>query len=110
VTRAIAAFRPDLLMVGMGMPRQEAWVAAHVDALEVPAVLTCGACMDYVAGVVATPPRWAGRVGLEWGFRLIAEPRRLGYRYLVEPWSVARLFASEWWTRNRRGASRSTDP
>jgi N-acetylglucosaminyldiphosphoundecaprenol N-acetyl-beta-D-mannosaminyltransferase len=42
-----------------------------------------GATIDYVAGVIPAPPRWAGRVGLEWTFRLIAEPRRLWRRYLI---------------------------
>jgi len=107
VRAAIAAFRPHVLMVGMGMPRQEAWVVANLDKIEARAILTCGACMDYVAGVVSTPPRWAGRVGLEWLFRLSSEPRRLAFRYLVEPWSVLRRFSSEWWARDHDAAARS---
>lgn len=51
--------------------------------------------MDYVAGAVPTPPRWAGRFGLEWLFRLLAEPRRLWGRYLVEPWFILRLLLAE---------------
>lgn len=48
-------------------------------------VFTCGACMEYVAGAVRTPPRWMGPLGLEWSFRLIENPRRFAFRYLVEP-------------------------
>ncbi|MFV2044186.1 MAG: WecB/TagA/CpsF family glycosyltransferase, partial [Anaerolineales bacterium] len=44
------------------------------------------ACFDYVAGANPTPPRWMGQVGIEWLYRLLSEPRRLGKRYLVEPW------------------------
>ena len=41
--------------------------------------------MEYVAGAVKTPPRWMGRIGLEWSFRLIEDPKRFAFRYLVEP-------------------------
>jgi N-acetylglucosaminyldiphosphoundecaprenol N-acetyl-beta-D-mannosaminyltransferase len=47
-----------------------------------------GAAFDYVAGTVPTPPRWAGRVGLEWAFRLANDPIRLFTRYLIEPWYI----------------------
>ncbi|GAC1357672.1 MAG: WecB/TagA/CpsF family glycosyltransferase [Acidobacteriaceae bacterium] len=88
VLAKIAAFRPDILMVGMGMPRQEEWIARNLSELDAGVLLPCGAAVDYLAGAIPTPPRWAGRTGLEWLFRLYAEPRRLGSRYLVEPWSV----------------------
>lgn len=84
----IEAFRPDLLLVGMGMPRQEEWIADNLEHLDVGAALNLGAFLDYVAGAVPTPPRWAARLGFEWLARLIAEPRRLSHRYLVEPWSL----------------------
>jgi N-acetylglucosaminyldiphosphoundecaprenol N-acetyl-beta-D-mannosaminyltransferase len=101
----IAAFRPDVLMVGMGMPRQERWILHHLERLPAAAVLPCGACMDYVAGAVPTPPRWAGRLGAEWLFRLAVEPRRLWRRYLLEPWGLLPLLAAE--LREARGRRRS---
>ena len=82
-----------LVLVGFGAPRQEAWIAAHRDAIEAPAVLACGACMEYVAGKVATPPRWMGRFGLEWAYRLLGDPRRFAFRYGVEPLLLAGLLA-----------------
>jgi N-acetylglucosaminyldiphosphoundecaprenol N-acetyl-beta-D-mannosaminyltransferase len=84
----IGRFHTDILMVGMGMPRQEHWIVDHLDEIPAHAILTSGACMDYVAGEVATPPRWMGRTGLEWLYRLGSEPGRLWRRYLVEPWRV----------------------
>jgi len=80
--------KPNILMVGMGMPRQELWISRFIDQLEVNVILPAGACMDYVAGEVPTPPRWMGRAGLEWLYRLNVEPRRLARRYLLEPWAL----------------------
>jgi N-acetylglucosaminyldiphosphoundecaprenol N-acetyl-beta-D-mannosaminyltransferase len=48
-------------------------------------MLACGAMMDFVAGAIPSPPRWIGRVGFEWLFRLCCEPKRLWRRYLMEP-------------------------
>lgn len=91
IVRRIQELAPDILMVGMGMPRQEQWIAENQADIEVGVILPCGAAIDYIAGAVPTPPRWAGRMGLEWLFRLFAEPRRLASRYLIEPWYVIGL-------------------
>ena len=90
----------DLLLVGFGTPRQEAWLHAHRGAIDAPAVFACGACMEYVAGEVRTPPRWLGRAGLEWSWRLLENPRRFGFRYLVEPLALGAMIAG----RAARGA------
>ena len=105
VLAQIAEYRPDILMVGMGMPRQERWILDNLDDLRAAVILPCGACMDYVAGVVPTPPRWAGRIGLEWLFRLAREPTRLAKRYLVEPLFLIGPLGSELFARRilRRG-------
>ncbi|MBH8566259.1 WecB/TagA/CpsF family glycosyltransferase [Nostoc sp. CENA67] len=92
---AIKAYQPHVLMVGMGMPRQEYWILDNLENIHTNAILTSGACMDYVAGAVPTPPRWMGKLGLEWFYRLWSEPKRLWKRYLLEPWFVARLFLRE---------------
>jgi N-acetylglucosaminyldiphosphoundecaprenol N-acetyl-beta-D-mannosaminyltransferase len=84
-------YQPHILMVGMGMPRQEKWILDNLDRISANAILPCGATIDYVAGAIPTPPRWAGKVGLEWLFRLVAEPKRLWRRYLLEPWFLLRL-------------------
>jgi len=87
----IREFRPHILMIGMGMPRQEHWILNNLEELEAHAILTAGACFDYVAGSVPTPPRWLARLGFEWLFRLCSEPKRLWRRYLIEPWFVLGL-------------------
>jgi len=89
VVEAIKTWRTQLLIVGMGMPREQRWILEHRDRLAVNAISNCGAVLDYVAGAIPTPPRWTGPLGIEWAFRLVAEPRRLAKRYLAEPWSLA---------------------
>jgi N-acetylglucosaminyldiphosphoundecaprenol N-acetyl-beta-D-mannosaminyltransferase len=92
LVKRINAFRPDLLLVGMGMPRQEFWTQENFSRLDASVILSSnGAAFAYLAGAVPTPPRWSGRLGLEWLFRLMSEPRRLFTRYLVEPWYILLL-------------------
>jgi N-acetylglucosaminyldiphosphoundecaprenol N-acetyl-beta-D-mannosaminyltransferase len=82
---AVREFRPALLLVGMGMPRQELWIARNRRILDVPVIMPVGGFADYFAGRTRTAPRFLGPLGLEWLFRLACDPRRLGFRYLVEP-------------------------
>lgn len=88
VLAQITAFAPNILFVGMGMPRQERWILANWDRLPTAVVFPIGAAFDYEAGAVPTPPRWAGRLGLEWMARFLVEPGRLFHRYFVEPWAL----------------------
>jgi N-acetylglucosaminyldiphosphoundecaprenol N-acetyl-beta-D-mannosaminyltransferase len=88
----IAAARPDIVWVGLSTPKQERWMARYVGRLRVPVLIGVGAAFDMHAGVKKQAPRWMQRSGLEWLFRLAAEPRRLGRRYLINnPWFVWRL-------------------
>lgn len=82
----IAAFQPDVLFVGMGMPRQELWILQNLEQLPPCVTFSVGAAFDYEAGVQRAAPRWMGRAGLEWMFRLAVDPKRLFHRYCVEPW------------------------
>jgi len=89
VVEAVNAFAPQILLVGMGMPRQEVWVLENHPALTTPcASFTVGGAFDYEAGAQKAAPRWMGRLGVEWLFRLVVDPRRLFVRYCVEPWSL----------------------
>jgi N-acetylglucosaminyldiphosphoundecaprenol N-acetyl-beta-D-mannosaminyltransferase len=84
----INAFRPDIILVGMGMPLQEAWIMDNYDELLSGVLLSVGAALDYEAGVQRAAPRTYGYLGIEWAYRLIHEPQRLFGRYLIEPWSL----------------------
>ncbi len=99
----INAYRPDLLMVGMGMPRQELWTQENSARLKAHVILSStGAAFDYIAGVVPTPPRWSGPLGLEWFFRLAHDPGRLFTRYFLEPWYILGLLMLDY-PRRRDG-------
>lgn len=89
VLAQIAEFAPDVLFVGMGMPRQERWIVDNLERLPAAVIFPIGGALAYEAGAVATPPRWTGRIGLEWLWRFATEPRRLFARYFVEPWALA---------------------
>lgn len=88
ILKTINDYRPHILLVGIGMPKQEQWVYDHRLEIEANAIFNAGGYMDYIAGAIPTPPRWMGRLGLEWLYRLVSEPRRLAFRYLIEPWFV----------------------
>jgi N-acetylglucosaminyldiphosphoundecaprenol N-acetyl-beta-D-mannosaminyltransferase len=94
--RAINAFRPDVLLVGMGMPLQEQWILQHLDQLEVGFVTQAGATLDYYTGAQARPPLWLSRMGFAWAYRLAHDPARLWRRYLVEPWGLLPATFHQW--------------
>lgn len=88
VVEAIRAFAPDIVLVGMGMPRQEIWTLENHQAYGPAITFTVGGAFDYEAGVQKPAPRWMGPMGMEWLFRLMNDPHRLFARYCVEPWSL----------------------
>ena len=83
IIEAINATRSDILLVAMGNPKQEQWIARHLDHLNVPVCIGVGALFDYLSGRVTRAPRWMLDLGLEWIFRLLLEPGRMWKRYLI---------------------------
>lgn len=71
-----------IVLVGRGCPRQEIWVADHLQKIHAP-MMAVGAAFDFHAGVLKQAPRWMQKNGLEWLFRFIQEPQRLWKRYLI---------------------------
>ncbi len=83
--RQIAEFKPDIVLLGMGMPRQEIWALDNRGVIAAPVVYACGAAIEYYSGLIALPPAWLGPAGMTWLFRFLHDPRKLWFRYLVEP-------------------------
>lgn len=91
---AIRSSRPDIVLVALGAPKQELLIDEVRGALAPAVLLGVGASLDFVAGAVRRAPPWMSRVGLEWLYRLMREPRRLWRRYFVrDPRFVAVLLA-----------------
>jgi N-acetylglucosaminyldiphosphoundecaprenol N-acetyl-beta-D-mannosaminyltransferase len=102
VVAEINAARPDVLLVGLGMPLQERWLMENLHGLDVGVALTGGAVFDYASGRLRRGPRLLTDNGLEWLARLIVEPRRLWRRYLLgNPLFLARVIRQRW----REGAA-----
>lgn len=80
-TRQLAESGAGITFVGIGCPKQERWMAAHKDRLP-STMVGVGAAFDFHSGTVRQAPSFLQRVGLEWLFRLVMEPRRLWKRYL----------------------------
>lgn len=91
----ISLLRPDVLLVGLGAPKQELWVHAHRHELAAPVALCIGATIDFLAGERKRAPRWMRRSGLEWLYRVLSEPRRLGRRYARDAWIFPQLLRRE---------------
>jgi N-acetylglucosaminyldiphosphoundecaprenol N-acetyl-beta-D-mannosaminyltransferase len=82
VVADIERCRADVVWVGIGVPKQEKWMARMRDKLSTPVLIGVGAAFDFHAGLVPQAPDRLQRAGLEWAFRLCQEPRRLWRRYL----------------------------
>jgi N-acetylglucosaminyldiphosphoundecaprenol N-acetyl-beta-D-mannosaminyltransferase len=99
----IDADRPDVVWVGLGMPKQERWMARVRPLLEAPVLVGVGAAFDFHAGRVSQAPGWIQERGLEWAHRVVQEPRRQLPRYLrSNPRFVAGV--ARQYLRERRGA------
>jgi len=95
----VNASKADLLVLGLGAPKQEIWITQYAPLLSVKVALCVGATIDFLAGEKARAPIWMRKVGLEWLHRMLSEPNRLAKRYLIDAVVFPRLVFSEWLTR-----------
>jgi N-acetylglucosaminyldiphosphoundecaprenol N-acetyl-beta-D-mannosaminyltransferase len=99
----IAETRPDVLVVGLGAPKQELWVHKHRDQLAAKVAICAGGTIDFLAGHQQRAPVWMRECGLEWLYRLACQPRRLAARYARDAWVFPQLVARAWWEQQPPG-------
>ncbi len=99
--------RPDLLLVSLGCPKQEKWIAMHYRSLGVPVCIGVGATIDFLAGRSRRAPRWMQHCGMEWIFRALQEPSRLLGRYARDLAVFSRAMLIQWFEMRRQEQSRS---
>jgi N-acetylglucosaminyldiphosphoundecaprenol N-acetyl-beta-D-mannosaminyltransferase len=102
VIERINRARPDLLLVGLGCPKQELWTERHQPELDAAAALCIGGTIDFLAGAQPRAPRWMQRSGIEWVHRMASDPRRLAPRYASNALDFPKLLYRQW--RASRGA------
>ena len=76
--------KADILIVFLGCPKQERFIAKHKDEYQVPVSITMGGCIDFIGADIKRAPLWMQKSGLEWFFRFAQEPKRLFKRYFVD--------------------------
>jgi N-acetylglucosaminyldiphosphoundecaprenol N-acetyl-beta-D-mannosaminyltransferase len=87
----IALVRPDVLIVGLGAPKQEIWVHQHHHEIPAKAALCVGATIDFLAGEQKRAPVWMQKGGIEWLHRMCSQPKRLVKRYAKDAWVFPQL-------------------
>lgn len=92
ILREIQEAKPDILLVALGVPKQEKWLAAHLHELAVPVSMGVGGTFDVMAGVMKRAPHWMQKAKLEWLFRGAMQPKRAG-RLMALPRFVFKVMA-----------------
>lgn len=101
ILERIETAEPELVVFGVGAPKQELWTTRFQNRIKAKAVLCVGATIDFMAGEKAQAPMWMRRYGLEWIHRCASEPKRLTKRYLLGASMFPRIVFREWLSRNR---------
>lgn len=99
ILKMIADVSPDVLVIGVGAPKQELWIHKHRDRVQAKIAFCVGATIDFLAGEKPRAPLWMQNVGLEWCYRLASEPRRLVGRYAKDAVLFPQLVWREWTAR-----------
>lgn len=96
VVEQIRDSRPDILFVAISSPRKEQFLGQYAREMGIPFAMGVGGSFDVVAGRVRRAPLWMQKIGLEWFFRFLQEPRRMFHRYFVEDPVFLLLLWREW--------------
>ena len=94
------SLKPDLILVALGVPKQEMWISKNLNRLPGSVAIGVGGLLDFVSGRIPRAPLWMRKTNIEWCFRLYCEPFRLFKRYIIgNPLFIARVFRSKLWRK-----------
>lgn len=103
VRDAISAVSPDIVLCCLGCPKQEKWIDANYRDIDARVFLCAGATVDFLAGNVKRAPAWVSRIGMEWFYRFLKEPRRLFKRYFIDDMQLFGLILKYRHQRAKKG-------
>lgn len=99
---------PDVLVVGLGAPKQELWLKQYQSQLSAGVAIAAGGTIDFLAGRQTRAPRWVQKLRMEWSHRLLTNPGRLTGRYARNAWHLPRLLLQEHFARKANLRPRPT--
>ena len=99
ICQLVNASGAELLVLGLGAPKQELWITEYAPQLKVKVALCVGATIDFLAGEKPRAPMWMRQFGLEWLHRLLSEPKRLAKRYFIDALVFPKIVLKEWLLR-----------
>lgn len=83
--------KPDFLITGMGSPKTEIFLNEHINDLDIHVAFSIGAAIDFLAGNIERCPEWINKVGLEWFYRFLKEPKRMFKRYFIDDLKIFKI-------------------
>ena len=105
IVEKINSTNPDIVWVGLGAPKQEKWMCQHLGQIKAPAMIGVGAAFDFHSGKVKWAPNWLRKLGFEWLYRVILEPRRMAPKAKDTLVFVVRVLA--FWVKQKFGIAKS---
>ncbi|MGE5328966.1 MAG: WecB/TagA/CpsF family glycosyltransferase, partial [Deltaproteobacteria bacterium] len=101
ICKMINKLAPDILFVGFGAPKQEKWIHKNLHALNVRVAIAVGAAFDFAAGNIKRAPVFMQKIGLEWFWRFMHEPKRLFKRYFIDDSQFILILIKQFWLKIR---------
>ena len=91
INKMLFTSNADMLFVGMGVPKQDIFIYENMNKYQIPMSFSIGATIDFEAGIQKRAPRWINRIGMEWLYRLVRDPKRMVKRYIINDMKIFKL-------------------
>jgi N-acetylglucosaminyldiphosphoundecaprenol N-acetyl-beta-D-mannosaminyltransferase len=109
ILEEVKATKPDLLLVAVGCPKQEYWIHRYYKEAGVPLSIGIGASLDFICGTQVRAPVWIQKIGMEWFWRMLSDPKRLFKRYAKDFYYLILLAYRQWQITRQGSAQEPTD-